>query len=398
MEEQYAFSGQSNMGIVINEGEYVTREAIISCSLGTCYTRLGLCEDHGIIAANQKPLMTCEDCNVFRNISSFDRCKGNPPTIGNLCIPMITKAWIQQEGHLYIFDATEEKYVDALRFSAYLTCRYGGLITVKEVPMKEESQDEDLLPLESKWLDDEWEKRGWGERKPTIYVTKEDLEQLGWAGIENYYKIKGTDEISDCEDCFHLVKKGENEEIYYDPDPELEANIRDIAEQDIINLNSVLELYEITTFDRICAFIAQITHECDYGKAMCERSGETDKPLKSTSRTDMAGWYDQNRTYPFRYRGGGAIHVTHDYNYSDVQNIIGNEKIMYIGTEFVAFNYPWLSAGIFWDIKGLNSYFEKNGFDKLSIKINSGTKGLPKRRMIFDDFRNNIFKMPNKEN
>lgn len=32
-------------------------------------------EDHGILAANEKPLMTCSDCEVNKNIYSFGTCK-----------------------------------------------------------------------------------------------------------------------------------------------------------------------------------------------------------------------------------------------------------------------------------------------------------------------------------
>ena len=133
MWKHYAFLGQLNKVNGIDEEEYVTREAIISCSLGKRYIKLDLCEDHGIIATNQRPLMTCEDCNVYKNISSFDICKGMPSFMDNHCIPVITKVWIQKEGNLFLSDGPREKYIEALRSGAYLTCIHGGLITIAEV-------------------------------------------------------------------------------------------------------------------------------------------------------------------------------------------------------------------------------------------------------------------------
>ena len=32
-------------------------------------------EDHGILATNEKPLMTCSDCEVNKNIYLFGTCK-----------------------------------------------------------------------------------------------------------------------------------------------------------------------------------------------------------------------------------------------------------------------------------------------------------------------------------
>ena len=59
----------------VKEEEYVTREATICCSNGTEMVQLDAYEDHGILAANEKTLMTCSDCEVNKNIYSFGTCK-----------------------------------------------------------------------------------------------------------------------------------------------------------------------------------------------------------------------------------------------------------------------------------------------------------------------------------
>lgn len=44
-------------------------------------------EDHGILATNEKPLMTCSDCEVNKNIYLFGTCKcGNIYIVRNFLI------------------------------------------------------------------------------------------------------------------------------------------------------------------------------------------------------------------------------------------------------------------------------------------------------------------------
>ena len=160
MGEHYAFFGQLNKITGIDEEEYVTRAAIISCSLGSKDIKLDAYEDHGVIAANEEPLMTCEDCQVNKNIYSFGTCNcpvynnsllninlPHPTEIGvsgvetrvkYRCLPILSKKWMQKEGNLSVSDWTGEKFVEALRSGAYLTCLYGGLITVKGIPVKDD--------------------------------------------------------------------------------------------------------------------------------------------------------------------------------------------------------------------------------------------------------------------
>lgn len=75
MAMHYAFYEELNKVGSVKEEEYVTREATICCSNGTEMVQLDAYEDHGILAANEKPLMTCSDCEVNKNIYSFGTCK-----------------------------------------------------------------------------------------------------------------------------------------------------------------------------------------------------------------------------------------------------------------------------------------------------------------------------------
>lgn len=142
MEKHYAFFEELNKVTIVKEEEYVTREAVIHCDKGSEDVKLDTYEDHGILAANEKPLMTCSDCEVNKNIYSFGTCQcdyiyseklphpseeGEPDEHGNVrykCIPVLCGKWKQKAGDLLV--AEGEKFVEALRSGAFLTCIYGG--------------------------------------------------------------------------------------------------------------------------------------------------------------------------------------------------------------------------------------------------------------------------------
>lgn len=354
--------------------EYVTREAKISCSCGGHPILLDAEKDYGVIAVNGKPILTCRDCKVNINISSFGVCyaevegyKGAPRSINDIvgeindkhvyrCMPIIDNVWKQKWSNLLIGDAESRDFAEALKVGAHAICRYGGIIEVVEVPEAIEVSEtpEEILPLESKWLEEKTK-----DMEMELLVDLDFMKKMGWVKIADYYVKKNTDEKSDWEEVY---KSDDN--IFF-PDPEIERHFRDIDEQDITNINRVLNYFNITNKNRICAFLSQIDCECKRGMIMCEQVGDSDSKPENTTRTAMREWHMKKKSYPYQYRGGGAIQLTHKENYEKVKEEIDDEKIVSIGTEYVAYNYPWLSAGLFWDIKKLNNTLEKTeGKDK----------------------------------
>ena len=166
MAMHYAFYEELNKVGSVQEEEYVTREATICCSNGTEMVQLDAYEDHGILAANEKPLMTCSDCEVNKNIYSFGTCKcgniyseklphpseeGEPDEHGKVrykCIPVLCGNWKQDTGDLLISEG--EEFVEALRSGAFLTCIYEGKITVIGIPEKE-AEERKKIQISS-WL------------------------------------------------------------------------------------------------------------------------------------------------------------------------------------------------------------------------------------------------------
>ena len=166
MAKHYAFYEELNKVGSVKEEEYVTREATICCSNGTEMIQLDAYEDHGILAANGKPLMICNDCEVNENIYSFGTCKcgdiyseslphpsekGEADEHGNVrykCMPVLCGNWKQDTGDLLISEG--EEFVEALRSGAFLTCIYEGKITVIGIPEKE-TEERKKIQISS-WL------------------------------------------------------------------------------------------------------------------------------------------------------------------------------------------------------------------------------------------------------
>ena len=98
-----------------------------------------------------------------------------------------------------------------------MTCRYGGIIEVVEVPDIEVSEmnneeSEGILPLESKWLEEHT--RG---MKYEQHVTLEFLDELGWNEIADYFivdkskeneEIEGNEESEERSDWMRVCKDG----------------------------------------------------------------------------------------------------------------------------------------------------------------------------------------------
>ena len=95
-------------------------------------------------------------------------------------------------------------------------------------------------------------------------------------------------------------------------------------------------------------FLAQGCKESDLGKTF-------------TEYTYHAGWTKSQYNGEPRYApfcGGGFMQLTHDYNYRDFASYIGDPEVFTpneYATQYVANNYPFLSAAWFWCIsKDLN--------------------------------------------
>ena len=167
--------------------------------------------------------------------------------------------------------------------------------------------------------------------------------------------------------------------------------------------NTVLPKYEITTVDRVAAFLAQCGHESLDFTVLKENLNYGAKGLlglfkKYFPNEALAKEYERkpekiaNRIYANRmgngpessgdgyaHRGRGAIQLTGKLNYQAFANSIGlslEDAIEYCETIDGAIE----SACWFWTKNKLNDIADKNDIVLLTKKINGGTIGLEDRK------------------
>ena len=147
------------------------------------------------------------------------------------------------------------------------------------------------------------------------------------------------------------------------------------ADNVINDLNKCLTKYEINTPSRICHFISQCAAETDAGYYKVE-AGSGSSAVSGGSK----------------YKGGGYIQLTHDYNYRDFAKAMGDNKIYTDGAEYVGKNYPWSSAGWWWGNNNMNKLCDSNPtVEQVTKRVNGGYNGLAKRKSYYEKCKN-IFK------
>ncbi len=219
-------------------------------------------------------------------------------------------------------------------------------------------------------------------------------------------------------DLFKILKKvAAMMDDYYNPtciitNDEIESILIDsgwdpdyVNEDMIEELAVVMDKYNITTREQICAFLAECMYESDYGRGLKEYGNED--------------YWDANG-YGATYRGGGYIHVTWEYGYqafatylilqevpelqdyatylnpknNDAESIavqynnlvvaaqdlgidISNyTNIVDYGADYVAENYAWESAAYYWDANNINEVIDNGGnIDDVSSIINQWDTG-----------------------
>lgn len=141
------------MAHFLKEDEYVTRGSVLWCNEGTRLAVFDIPIDHGVGRENGDDIGHCNDCDVNRNIYSFGGCKKPSPNGGpkrkmivankipskafemEKCIPILAKSWeTTSSTGLKIWEYRDRQYYDVITTGDYLTCFYGGVISVLEVP------------------------------------------------------------------------------------------------------------------------------------------------------------------------------------------------------------------------------------------------------------------------
>jgi hypothetical protein len=146
MAKHYAFYGQFQ-----KENKYVKSGSVLWCSGGSKLTAFDILHDHGVVQKDGTPIGICTDCKANENIYTFEGCKipapagyperpvvtvkSQPQATLHKCIPMLNGSWSKtKSSKIKIWDESTGKYADAITTGDFLTCFYGGIISVLEVP------------------------------------------------------------------------------------------------------------------------------------------------------------------------------------------------------------------------------------------------------------------------
>lgn len=168
-------------------------------------------------------------------------------------------------------------------------------------------------------------------------------------------------------------------------------------------LNATFAKYDISTPKRQAAFIGQCSHESANFKTLEENLNYKPESLMRVwpSRfpdlpTAMKYAHNQeaiaNKVYGgrmgngveetgdgWKYHGRGLIQLTGKENYANCGQAIGID-LLATPNLLTLPEYAALSAGWFWNKKGLNSLADSGDFDTMTKRINGGLIGLDDRK------------------
>ena len=144
------------------------------------------------------------------------------------------------------------------------------------------------------------------------------------------------------------------------------------------DLNKCLQTFSINNSKRIRHFISQCSYESECGLYTKElangKNYENRKDLGNTQPGDGP-----------KFKGAGYIQLTGRYNYQQLANFLNDQKIVNEGCDYVASNYPWTSAGFWWNNNNMNSLCDNNSSVKdITKKVNGGTRGLKERENLYN--------------
>jgi len=165
----------------------------------------------------------------------------------------------------------------------------------------------------------------------------------------------------------------------------------------------ILPLYDVTTEDRVAAFVAQCGHESNNFKVLTENLNYSAKALDSIfpkyfkragrdaedyhrqperiANVIYASRMDNNDTNSgdgWKFRGGGILQLTGRYNYTEFGKTVdmsAEEATDYVRTKKGALD----SACWYWDTNSLNKYADSQDIKTLTKRINGGYIGLEDR-------------------
>ena len=160
----------------------------------------------------------------------------------------------------------------------------------------------------------------------------------------------------------------------------------------LYHIVTACEVFQINTFARLSAFLAQIAHETARLKYSKEIWGPTPAQRRYEGRLDLGNVQPGDGS---RYRGRGLIQTTGRANYRALRDGLRTrmEGVPDFEAEPELLEQPkWaaLSAAWFWHSKKLNALADQgtaDAFVAITRKVNGGTNGLADRKLLWDAAR-----------
>jgi len=148
-------------------------------------------------------------------------------------------------------------------------------------------------------------------------------------------------------------------------------------------INQACARYSINTPLRLSAFLAQIGHESGQLIYVREIWGPTKAQKGYEGRADLGNTQPGDGQ---KYLGRGFIQITGRANYQKLSDDLN--------TDFISSpqlleqpGHAAMSAGWFWDQKGLNALADREQFITITRRINGGTNGLNERQALYGKAR-----------
>ncbi|MDD1979628.1 glycoside hydrolase family 19 protein [Pseudomonas tussilaginis] len=150
-------------------------------------------------------------------------------------------------------------------------------------------------------------------------------------------------------------------------------------------LNAAMGKYAIVTRLRMAAFIAQIGHESGQLRYVRELGGDAYLAKYDTGRlAQRLGNTPEADGDGQKYRGRGLIQVTGHDNYEACSEaLFGDSRLLATPELLEQPVYASMSAGWFWQSRGLNTLADLGDFEKITRRINGGLNGWEDRQKLY---------------
>ena len=150
-------------------------------------------------------------------------------------------------------------------------------------------------------------------------------------------------------------------------------------------LNAAMSHHQITTPERIAAFLAQIGHES--GQLLYVRELGSDQYLSKYDTGALAarlGNTPEADGDGQKYRGRGLIQNTGRRNYlACSQGLFGDDRLLQQPQLLEQPQWACESAAWFWQSNGLNELADRGQFTAIIRRINGGLNGLDERLRLW---------------